>query len=215
MLQDLPRITLAIEDGDLLFGNPVLVAAARHAVEQGTQLHLLALVGPGGVHAVDGHILAMVQLAALAGLPPSRIRLHAITDGRDTAPRSAAEILPALEAGLARATIATVSGRFYAMDRDGRWDRVALAWEAIVHGSGETASSAAEAVARAYARGKSDEFIRPTVIGRLPGDGGSRRGRAPQLPGRSRPAADPERWPSTFSMNSIEAGVPRACTSPR
>ena len=171
VLQDLPRITLATEDGSF-FANPVLLAAARHALEHGTQLHLLALVGPGGVHAVDGHILAMVQLAAQAGLPPSRILLHAITDGRDTPPRSAAAILPALETSLAgRATIATVNGRFYAMDRDGRWDRVTLAWEAIVHGLGETAGSAAEALARAYARGEGDEFIRPTVVGGYGGMG--------------------------------------------
>ncbi len=171
VLQDLPRITLAIEDGTFL-ANPVLLKAAQHAVEHGTQLHLLALVGPGGVHAVDDHILAMVHLAAHEGLPPARILLHAITDGRDTPPRSAAEIVPALEGALAgQATIATVSGRFYAMDRDSRWDRVALAWEAIVHGLGQTTASAGEAVTQAYARGEADEFIRPTVVGGYAGMG--------------------------------------------
>jgi 2,3-bisphosphoglycerate-independent phosphoglycerate mutase len=171
VLQDLPRITRAIADGSF-FANPVLIAAAQHAVEHGTRLHLLALVGPGGVHAVDEHVLAMVELAARAGLPATRVLLHAFTDGRDTPPRSAAELIPALEGRIAgRATIATVSGRFYAMDRDGRWERVALAWEAIVHGRGEAAGSASEAVGQAYARGESDEFIRPTVLGTYQGMG--------------------------------------------
>jgi 2,3-bisphosphoglycerate-independent phosphoglycerate mutase len=106
----------------------------------------------------------MVELAARAGLPADRVLLHAFTDGRDTPPRSAAELLPALERRIAgRATIATVSGRFYAMDRDARWDRIALAWEAIVQGRGVAAPSARDAVAAAYARGESDEFIRPIV----------------------------------------------------
>ena len=171
VLQDLPRINAAISDGSF-FSNPVLLDAAHHAVEHRTRLHLLALIGPGGVHAVDEHLLAMVKLAKRAGLPPDRVLLHAITDGRDTAPRSAAELLPALVSHIAgHATIATVSGRFYAMDRDGRWDRIASAWEAIVHGHGETAATAVEAVERAHARGESDEFIRPTVVAGYQGMG--------------------------------------------
>jgi len=163
--QDLPRISAAIADGSF-FTNPVLVAAARHAVEHGTRLHLLALVGPGGVHAVDEHVLAMIELAARAGLPPNRVLLHAITDGRDTAPRSAAEILPALLDRIGgRATFATVGGRYYAMDRDGRWERIGLAWEAMVHGHGEREATALDAVQAAYRRDESDEFIRPTVVG--------------------------------------------------
>jgi 2,3-bisphosphoglycerate-independent phosphoglycerate mutase len=165
VVQDLPRITRAIRDGSF-FDNPALRAAADHALSRGTRLHLLGLIGPGGVHAVDGHIEAMVELAAQAGLPPDRVLLHAFTDGRDTPPRSAAEYLPALLARLAgRATLATVIGRFYAMDRDRRWERTALAWEALVHGVGETAPDARTAIAAAYARGESDEFIRPTIIG--------------------------------------------------
>ena len=164
VLQDLPRINAAIADGSF-FDNPVLLAAARHALEHRTRLHLLALIGPGGVHAVDEHLLAMVELAMRVGVPPEHVLLHAITDGRDTAPRSAAELVPALLSRIeARATVVTVSGRFYAMDRDGRWDRIASAWEAIVHGHGETASTAGEAVELAHARGESDEFIRPTVV---------------------------------------------------
>ena len=171
VLQDLPRIDAAIADGSF-FSNPVLVTAARHAVEHGTRLHLLALVGPGGVHAVDQQIVAMVDLAARVGLPAGRVRVHAFTDGRDTPPRSAVDLLPDLERRIAdRANIATVSGRFYAMDRDGRWERIALAWEAIVHGRGLAAASARDAIDEAYARSESDEFIRPTVLGGYGGMG--------------------------------------------
>ncbi|HEY8771677.1 MAG TPA: 2,3-bisphosphoglycerate-independent phosphoglycerate mutase [Candidatus Limnocylindria bacterium] len=171
VLQDLPRISAAIADGSF-FTNPVLVGAARHAIEHGMRLHLLGLIGPGGVHAVDEHLLAMVELAARAGLPPERVLLHAFTDGRDTAPRSAAAFMADLEGRITgRATIATVSGRFYAMDRDGRWDRIAAAWEAIVHGRGETAATPGEAVSAAYGRGEGDEFIRPTVVAGYPGMG--------------------------------------------
>jgi 2,3-bisphosphoglycerate-independent phosphoglycerate mutase len=165
VLQDLPRISQAIADGSF-FQNEVLRAAAAHARERGSRLHLLGLIGPGGVHAVDAHIEAMVELAARDGLPPDRVLLHAFTDGRDTPPRSAATLLPALVERLAgRATVATVSGRFYAMDRDQRWERTARVWEAVVHGVGTSAASAAAAVLDAHERGESDEFITPTVIG--------------------------------------------------
>ncbi len=171
VVQDLPRITRAIEDGSF-FDNPVLRAAARHALSRGALLHLLGLIGPGGVHAVDGHIEAMVELAAREGPPPDRVLLHTFTDGRDTPPRSAAEYLPALVARLAgRAGVVTVTGRFYAMDRDRRWERTQLAWEALVHGAGEHAPDATAAITAAYARGESDEFIRPTVIGSYAGMG--------------------------------------------
>jgi 2,3-bisphosphoglycerate-independent phosphoglycerate mutase len=165
VLQDLPRISQAVADGSFS-ANGVLLAAAHHAEERAGRLHILGLVGPGGIHALDDHLVAIARLAHDAGLPADRVVFHAFTDGRDTPPRSAAKLLPALEARLdGLATIATVSGRFYAMDRDRRWERIALAWEAIVHGSGLSASSAAGAVEEAYDRGESDEFIRPTVIG--------------------------------------------------
>jgi 2,3-bisphosphoglycerate-independent phosphoglycerate mutase len=165
VLQDLPRISQAIADGSF-FRNEVLRGAVAHAGERGTRLHLLGLIGPGGIHAVDGHIAAMVELADRQGLPPERILLHAFTDGRDTPPRSAAKLMPELVERLAgRATVATASGRFFAMDRDERWERTALAWEAIVHGSGSSAASAVDAVRAAHERGQSDEFIVPTVIG--------------------------------------------------
>ena len=111
VLQDLPRISKAIADGEFA-RNAVLRLAADHAVEHGSTLHLMGLIGPGGIHAVDEHIVAMAELAADVGLPPDRVSLHAFTDGRDTPPRSAIEFLPALEARLrSSARVATVSGR--------------------------------------------------------------------------------------------------------
>jgi len=165
VLQDLPRINRAIGDGSF-FANDVLVATCREVAERGCRLHLMGLVGPGGVHAVDGHIVAMVELAERCGLASDQVRFHAFTDGRDTPPRSVDDFLPALERRFdGRASIATVSGRYYAMDRDRRWDRTALAYEAIVRGAGLAAATPEDAVAASYARDESDEFIRPTVVG--------------------------------------------------
>ncbi|MQA76652.1 MAG: 2,3-bisphosphoglycerate-independent phosphoglycerate mutase, partial [Solirubrobacterales bacterium] len=164
VLQDLPRISKAIEDGSFRDA-PALVGACRAALERGGQLHLMGLIGPGGIHAIDEHILATVELAAAEGLPPDRVLLHAFTDGRDTPPRSADGFLPALLARTAgHATLATVSGRYYAMDRDGRWDRTRLAYDAIVYGVGELADDGEAAIAAAYGRGEGDEFIQPTVL---------------------------------------------------
>jgi 2,3-bisphosphoglycerate-independent phosphoglycerate mutase len=134
------------------------------ALERDSRLHLMGLIGPGGVHAIDEHIVATVDLAA-AGLPADRVLLHAFTDGRDTPPRSADGYLPALLARVdGRVTPATVSGRYYAMDRDGRWERTRLAYDAIVHAVGELAPDAVSAVTSAHERDESDEFIRPTVV---------------------------------------------------
>jgi 2,3-bisphosphoglycerate-independent phosphoglycerate mutase len=164
VLQDLPRINAAIADGSF-FENAALCAAVAHAIERGSRLQLLGLIGPGGIHAVDEHIVAMAELARRAGLPADRVFLHAFTDGRDTPPRSAARLLPALEDRLAgRARVATVNGRYDAMDRDQRWDRTKHAWDAIVHGIGPRASTPEKAVARAYVAGVGDEFIEPTII---------------------------------------------------
>jgi 2,3-bisphosphoglycerate-independent phosphoglycerate mutase len=164
VLQDLPRITAAIADGSF-FENEALVAACRGVAERGGRLHLMGLVGPGGIHAVDEHIVAMVELAQRSGLRPEAVLLHAFTDGRDTPPRSADRFVPELEVRFeGKAQIASVSGRYYAMDRDQRWERTKLAYDAIAHGDGLRASSAAQAVAAAYARDESDEFIRPTVL---------------------------------------------------
>ncbi len=164
VLQDLPRINAAIADGSF-FENPALGAAVAHALEGGGRLHLLGLIGPGGIHAIDEHIVAMAELARRCGLPGDRVFLHAFTDGRDTPPRSAAGFVPALEQRLSgRARVATVSGRYYAMDRDDRWDRTKQAWDAIVHGDGRHAATALDAVTQAYAAGTGDEFIEPTVV---------------------------------------------------
>ena len=165
VLQDLPRISQAIADGSF-FKNEILRRAAAHARDGQGSLHLMGLIGPGGIHAVDAHIEATVELAKREGLSADRVLLHAFTDGRDTPPRSAGELLPALVARLeGAARLATVSGRYYAMDRDQRWDRTALAWEAIVHGSGRQVADAEGAVSSGYAAGEGDEFIRPTVVG--------------------------------------------------
>jgi len=168
VLQDLPRINQAVADGSF-FENVVLRDACRAVVERTTRLHLMGLVGPGGIHAFDEHIVAMVELAHRSGLPPERVLVHAFTDGRDTPPRSAGTFLADLERHLAgRARVATVSGRYYAMDRDRRWERTKLAYDAIVHGDGLRAASASDAIAAAYARGEGDEFVRPTVIDGTP-----------------------------------------------
>jgi 2,3-bisphosphoglycerate-independent phosphoglycerate mutase len=164
VLQDLPRISAAIADGSF-FDNAALHDACLRVAERGASLHLMGLVGPGGVHAVDEHLVAMVELAHRSGLPPERVRFHAFTDGRDTPPRSADAFLPQLETRFeGRAVIATVTGRYWAMDRDRRWDRTKRAYDAIVHGTGLSAPTAAAAVADAYQRDEGDEFIQPTLI---------------------------------------------------
>jgi 2,3-bisphosphoglycerate-independent phosphoglycerate mutase len=165
VLQDLPRIDAAIADGSF-FERPALLDACRRGARPDGRLHVISLIGPGGVHANDRHLVALAELAARQGVPA--VRLHALLDGRDTPPRSALEFIADLEQRLAAAhpdaRIATVGGRYYAMDRDQRWERVARGYEAIVHGVAERAPSATAAIEAAYARGESDEFVAPTVI---------------------------------------------------
>jgi 2,3-bisphosphoglycerate-independent phosphoglycerate mutase len=164
VLQDLPRITAAIADGTF-FENATLTATAREVRDGGGTMHLMGLVGPGGIHAVDEHLVAMAELAHRNGLPAERVLFHAFTDGRDTPPRSAGRFLPELEAQMAgHARVATVSGRYWAMDRDRRWDRTERAYAALVHGIGHRAATGADAIAAAYERGEGDEFIAPTVL---------------------------------------------------
>ncbi len=167
VLQDLPRIDAAITDGSF-FERPALLEACRRVLETGQSLHLVGLVGPGGVHANDRHLLAVVRLAAQQGV--SSVRLHALLDGRDTPPSSARGFVAALEAELERihpdARIATVGGRYYAMDRDQRWERIERGYDAIVHGEADHhAPTADAAIAAAYDRGETDEFVVPTIVG--------------------------------------------------
>jgi 2,3-bisphosphoglycerate-independent phosphoglycerate mutase len=162
--QDLVRVTGAIEDGTF-YDNPALVAACAHARARGSALHLAGLVGEGGVHAYSAHLTALLELAGRQGL--KCVFVHAFTDGRDTAPDSGLGYLAALLATMRRlgvGVVATVSGRYYAMDRDRRWDRTARAWAALVEGVGETATDPQAAVRAAYAAGVTDEFIVPTVM---------------------------------------------------
>ncbi|HEY6013116.1 MAG TPA: 2,3-bisphosphoglycerate-independent phosphoglycerate mutase, partial [Candidatus Limnocylindrales bacterium] len=165
VLQDLPRIDAAIADGSFAT-RPALLEACRRATEPGRRLHLVSLVGPGGVHANDRHLVEVARLAAATGV--ASVRVHALLDGRDTPPRSALEFVADLERRLREvhpdARIASVGGRYYAMDRDKRWERVERGYDAIVHGEGERAASATAAVEAAYARGENDEFVSPTVI---------------------------------------------------
>ena len=165
VLQDLPRIDAALADGSF-DERPNLLAACARAAHPGGRLHVIGLIGPGGVHAHDRHIVALARLAAAQGVP--EVRVHALLDGRDTPPRSAAAHVADLERRLAAvhpdARIATVGGRYYAMDRDHRWERTALGYQAIVHGAGERAPSAAAAVEAGYARGENDEFVTPTIV---------------------------------------------------
>ncbi len=170
VLQDLPRIDAAIADGSF-FTRPALLAACDRAAHEEGRLHIVSLIGPGGVHANDRHLVALAELAARRGVP--HVRVHALLDGRDTPPRSALEFMADLEGRLAAAhpdaRIATVGGRYFAMDRDQRWERVAAGYEAIVHGVGEHAPSATAAIEAAYTRGENDEFVAPTVIDGLDG----------------------------------------------
>jgi 2,3-bisphosphoglycerate-independent phosphoglycerate mutase len=166
VLQDLPRIDAAIADGS--FGErPALVAACARARDRGRPLHVISLIGPGGVHANDRHLVALVELAARQDIPA--VRVHALLDGRDTPPSSALGFMRDLEARLAAvhpgSAVATVGGRYYAMDRDRRWERTEQGYDAIVHGEAANhASSATAGIEAAYARGETDEFVAPTVI---------------------------------------------------
>jgi 2,3-bisphosphoglycerate-independent phosphoglycerate mutase len=168
--QDYTRIEAALESGEF-FTNPVLKQAAMTARGNRSALHILGLVSPGGVHSHVSQLAAMVELAATAGV--SDICVHAFLDGRDTPPRSAAASLELLQrkcAQLKGARIASVVGRYYAMDRDQRWERVHTAYDLITQGKAPyRAPDASAALNAAYARGENDEFVQPTAI--VPQDG--------------------------------------------
>src|SRR5690606_1604851 len=162
--QDITRIDIAIKDGSLA-KNEVLVQTLERARNGHNNVHLIGLLGPGGVHSHESHLYALLAIAGQQGIDPV---VHVITDGRDTPPNSGIGFLANLEARISEigaGRIATVSGRYYAMDRDKRWDRTAKAFNAMVKREGQTAATAAQAIQQAYDSGVTDEFIVPTVIG--------------------------------------------------
>lgn len=163
--QEFERINLAIASGTF-FNNPALVKAVQTVKNTGKALHILGLLSDGGVHSHQSHIHAMLEMAARAGL--QKVYVHAFLDGRDTPPVSAAAYIQTLEEkcrSLGTGKIASIVGRYYAMDRDKRWPRVEIAYHLIAEGVGEfSASSAAEALAAAYQRGENDEFVKATAI---------------------------------------------------
>jgi 2,3-bisphosphoglycerate-independent phosphoglycerate mutase len=167
--QDFTKISKAIQDGTFA-QNPELRAAMQHVKDAGSQLHIMGLIGKGGVHAYPTHLYAVMEMAKAEGV--ERVFIHAITDGRDTKPTDGIAAIREVESQIDRigvGQIATVTGRYYAMDRDRRWDRTAKAYRAMVRGEGHTASNAEQAVQSSYDEGVTDEFILPTVITR---DGG-------------------------------------------
>lgn len=162
--QDLARIDDAVADGSFFDNEALLAACERARRSPRGRLHLLGLVSDGGVHSGWEHIEASIELASQEGVPD--VVFHAFTDGRDTLPHGGKGYLEELERWLrAAGRVATVSGRYYAMDRDTRWERTKLAYDAIVHARGLHAPSAAAAIAESYEREETDEFVKPTVIG--------------------------------------------------
>ena len=164
VVQDLPRIDEAIAEGEMA-RNPVLQDLIGKMSASGATCHLMGLTSPGGVHSHQDHIIALARTLDDNGVA---VAIHAFLDGRDTPPSSAAQYVGEVESAigdLANVHIATVCGRYYAMDRDHRWDRTARAYECLVAGAGERAENAAAAVVASYKSGVSDEFVAPTAIG--------------------------------------------------
>src|SRR6476469_7259438 len=161
--QELQRINVAVRDGEFQ-KNAVLLQAIAQAKHNNKNLHLLGLVSDGGVHSHINHLKAICDVCKNEGA--ENVFIHAFTDGRDTDPKSGLGFITELQSHLNNSTgkIATVSGRYYAMDRDKRWERVKLAYDALVKGQGEKSTDAIAAVEQAYAKTTTDEFILPTVI---------------------------------------------------
>jgi len=163
--QQLTRITKAIRDGEF-FANAAYCEAIDKAIKAGKAVHIFGLLSPGGVHSHEDHIFAMIKLAVQRGA--KQVYVHAFLDGRDTPPQSAAPSIAKADhllrdAGVGR--VATLCGRYYAMDRDNRWERVQLAYDVMTLGkSGHVAATASEGLQQAYARGETDEFVKPVVI---------------------------------------------------
>ena len=161
--QQLTLITKSIRDGEM-FKNPVLVKNMKAAIDAGKAIHLMGLVGTGGVHSHADHWFGVLEMAKRMGA--KEVYLHCITDGRDTDPHSGKGFLADLQAKLDElgiGKIASVSGRYYAMDRDNNWDREEKAYAAFVYGEGNHAANAAEAIEASYAADKTDEFVLPCV----------------------------------------------------
>ena len=170
--QEVSRINEAIDDGRF-FENAAFDGILEGLQGTGGRLHLLGLTSDGLVHSAEKHYLSLLELSARRGLSGDRVLVHAVLDGRDTPPRSAPAYLRTLQETIERlgvGRIATVTGRYYAMDRDNRWERVRRAYDLFTEGKGHRAGTAAEAVQAAYDRGETDEFVSPTVIGET-GDG--------------------------------------------
>ena len=162
--QDLTKISKSIADGDF-FTNPVLLTAMQAVTGGKGKLHLMGLLSDGGVHSHNTHLYALIKMAKEQGV--EEILIHPFLDGRDTPPRSAEQYLAELEAEMIKiggGRIATIIGRYYAMDRDNRWERVERAWRALVQGEGQIAPDSATAIAAAYDAGQNDEFVEPWVI---------------------------------------------------
>ena len=164
--QDITRIDKSILDGDF-FDNKAFLCAINNAKQNNSALHLIGLCSDGGVHSHLNHLYALLELCKKQKF--DKVLIHCITDGRDTPPKSAAEYIKQLEqkcAEIGVGRIATVSGRYYAMDRDNRWDRVEVAYNCIIKWEGVQNPDAVTAIERSYANGKTDEFIQPAKIGR-------------------------------------------------
>ena len=162
--QEFTRISKSIADGDF-FENPAFLSVVEHCKEKGTDLHLMGLCSDGGVHSHLEHLYALVKLARDKGL--SRVYIHCFMDGRDVPPKSGKGYIQELEGQLAKlgcGKIATVMGRYYAMDRDNRYERVQQAYGAMVYGEGVQVDSAVEAMTRSYAQEETDEFVKPSVV---------------------------------------------------
>ena len=160
--QDLVRISTGISDGTF-FTNPAFLSACEHVRTRNGTLHLIGLIGSGGVHAIDTHLLALLDLAERQTMP--RVAIHAMLDGRDTMPRSGLGYLEELLAkARGRAVLASVGGRYFGMDRDHRWDRIEKWYRSVVEGAGPTSADALALVAEAYSRGETDEFLTPTAL---------------------------------------------------
>lgn len=161
--QELQRINVAIREGELA-QNPQFLNAIQYALDNNKPLHLIGLVSDGGVHSHINHLKAILDVCKQKGL--QQVYVHPFTDGRDTDPKSGYEFIKELEEHIAHSTgkIASISGRYFAMDRDNRWERVKLAYDALVKAEGPTATSALEAIRNSYEQNVTDEFIKPTII---------------------------------------------------